>query len=168
MQYQSICHFCLLIGLLWIETIVHLCHIILGLYCWKTRLQNTYTCLTSNDCILSAINKWNNELADVLLDDLCVYDVFNVYLRTTSDSSVNWLQYRILHRILPVKYYLKKINITSSDSCTFCNKNSETIQHVSVKCKKTLPLWNALSACLYEKCSKRLGCNSLKIGRTKL
>ena len=115
-----------------------------------------YICLTSNDCKPSAINKWNNELSDVLVDDLCVYDVFNVCFRTTNDSTVNWLQYRILHRILPVKYYLKKINIASSDSCTFCNENSETIQHVFVKCKKILPLWNALSARLYEKCSKRV------------
>ena len=90
------------------------------------------------------------------MDDLCVYDVFNVCFATTNDSTVNWLQYRILHRILPVKYYLKKINIASSDSCTFCNENSETLQHVFVKCKKILPLWNALSARLYEKCSKRV------------
>ena len=34
-----------------------------------------YIYLTSNDCISSAINKWNNELSDVLVDDLCVYDV---------------------------------------------------------------------------------------------
>ena len=61
-----------------------------------------YICLTSNDCISSAINKWNNELSDVLVDDLCVYDVFNVCFRTTNDSSVNWLKYRIFHRILPV------------------------------------------------------------------
>ena len=94
------------------------------------------------------------------MDDLCVYDVFNVCFRTTYDSTVNWLQYRILHRILPVKYYLKKINITASDSCTFCNENSETIQHVFVKCKK---IWNALSARLYEKCSKRVGFNICNI-----
>ena len=47
-----------------------------------------------------------------------------------------YVQYMILHRILPVKYYLKRINITSSESCTFCNENSETIQHGFFKCKK--------------------------------
>ena len=78
-----------------------------------------------NHCIPSAINKWNNELSDVLVDDLCVYDIFNVCFRTTNDSSVNWQQYRI-H--IPVKYYLKKINIVSSDSCIFCNENAETIR----------------------------------------
>ena len=63
---------------------------------------------------LSFINKWNSELSNILLL-ISVYMMFLMsYLcfRTTNDSSVNWLQYRILHRILPVKYYIKKINIT--------------------------------------------------------
>ena len=55
---------------------------------------------------------------------------------------------------LPVKYYLKKINITSSDSCTFCNENSETIQHVLLIVR---PLWNALSTRVYENALKELG-----------
>ena len=42
-----------------------------------------YICLTSNDCIPSTINKWNNEISNVLVDDLCVYDVFDVCFRTT-------------------------------------------------------------------------------------
>ena len=88
------------------------------------------------------------------MDDLCVYDVFNVCFKTIIDSSVNWLQFRILHRILTVKYYLKKINITSSDSCTFCNENSETIQHVLLIVR---PLWNALSTRVYENALKELG-----------
>ena len=56
-------------------------------------------CLTSNDCTPSAINKWNNELSNVLVDDLCVYDfwvrvisLFHVCFRTTNDFSNNWLQ----------------------------------------------------------------------------
>ena len=97
-----------------------------------------------------AINKWNNELSNVLVDDLCVYDVFNFCFRTTNGSSVNWLQYRILHIILPVKYYLKKININSSDSCTFCNENSKTKQHDFV-----------LRACLREKHAKSSRCKVL-------
>ena len=42
----------------------------------KTKLQNTNTnVLMSTDCVLSTINKWNNELSNVLMDDLCVYNV---------------------------------------------------------------------------------------------
>ena len=61
-----------------------------------------YICLTLIDCIPSAINKWNDKLSNVLVDDLCVHDIFNVCFRATNDSSVNWLQYMILHRFLPV------------------------------------------------------------------
>ena len=51
----------------------HLCHIILSLYCVKTRLQNihAYTRLTSNE-----MNKWNNGLSKVLWGSLCVHYVF--------------------------------------------------------------------------------------------
>lgn len=126
--------------------------------------KHIYICLTSNDCVPTAINKWNAELCDILPNDLCVQDVFKICFRTTNDSTVNWLQYRILHRILPVKYYLKKIRITASDCCTFCNDMPETIQHVFANCKKIQPLWNALSILIYEKCYKNVSfdvCNVL-------
>lgn len=48
----------------------------------------------------------------------------------TNDTSVQWLQYRVLHRILPVNYYLKQIKIIANDYCTFCKEEIETIQHV--------------------------------------
>ena len=96
------------------------------------------------------------------MDNLCVYDVFHVCFRTTNDFQTTGYN-RIHHRILPVKYYLKKNNITSSESCTFCNETSETIQRVFVKCKKILPSWNALSARLYERCYKRVGFNICNI-----
>lgn len=43
--------------------------------------------------------KWYTELCD-----LCVQNIFKACFRTTSDSTINWLKYRILHSILPVKY----------------------------------------------------------------
>lgn len=116
--------------------------------------KHIYICLTSNDCVSTATNKWNAEQCDTLPNDLCVQDVLKICFRTTNDSTVNWLQYRILHRILPVKSYLKKIRITTSDCCTFCNDLPETIQHVFATCKKIQPLWNARSILIYEKCYK--------------
>ena len=46
-QFQNACHF---------EYI----------YCLKTRFRY---------CVPSTINKWNNELTNVLWDDLCLHDV---------------------------------------------------------------------------------------------
>ena len=122
----------------------------------KGKITNyTYICLKSNDCIPLAINEWNYELSNVFLDDLRVHDVLNVCFRNTNDCSFNWIQYRVLHRSLLVKYFLKKINTPSSDSCILCHEVFKTVQHVFVKCKKILTLWNASSASLYKKRSKR-------------
>lgn len=97
---------------------------------------NIYYIFINIHCETTAINKWNAELCDILPNDLCVRDVFEICFSTTNNSTINWLQYRILHTILPVKYYLKKIRITTSDNCTFCNDMPETIKHVFATCKK--------------------------------
>lgn len=140
-------HILLLISLLWREAALYLCHFIMSQFLEENVRKHIYICLTSNDCVPTAINKWNAELCDILPDDLCVHDVLKVCFSTTNDSTINWLQYRILYRILLVKYYLKKIKVTTSDCCTFCNDMSETIQHIFALRKEIQPLWNAL--CLY-------------------
>lgn len=89
-----------------------------------------YNYLNEKDDVPTAINKWRTELTPYGVDDISVNDFFKICFKTTHDSSVQWLQFRILHRILPVGYYLKKINIKSLDSCGFCKKNVETIVHV--------------------------------------
>lgn len=38
-------------------------------------------------------------------------EFFKVYFKKTTDTSIQCLQYRILHRILPKNYHLKKINV---------------------------------------------------------
>ena len=40
------------------------------------------------------------------------------------------------HRILPVNFYLKKINVKTNDQCNFCKNGVETILHVFCLCEK--------------------------------
>ena len=99
------------------------------------------------------------ELSPYGLGDISMQNVFKICFKTTSDSSVQWLQYRILHRILPVGYYLKKINVMTNDSCRFCTSNTETIAHIFTSCSKTQTLWSELSLHIYRKMSERIGFN---------
>lgn len=69
----------------------------------------------------------------------------------------------ILHRILPLNYYFKKIKIITNDCCTFCKEEIETIQHVFFSCTNVLPLWNNLSMSIYRKTTKRIGFNVINI-----
>lgn len=69
-----------------------------------------------------------------------VQNVFKICYKTTADSSAQWLQFRILHRIVPVGKYLKKINIKTSYCCGFCMENVESIIHVFFSCDKVQTL----------------------------
>ena len=37
-----------------------------------------------------------------------IHEVFKICFKITDDTFVQWVQFRILHRFLPVSYYLKK------------------------------------------------------------
>ena len=118
-----------------------------------------YQLINSKDIVPKAIQKWNTELSLHLDINDSVKDFFKICFKTTTDTSIQWLQYRILHRILPTNYYLKKINVISYDVCTFCKENVETIQHVFMTCSEILPIWNNLSMYIYRKTSNRVGFN---------
>ena len=107
----------------------------------------------------NSISRWNSELSPHRIQELLVKDVFKVCFKITTDSTAQWLQYRILHRILPVNYYLKKINLVSSDSCTFCKQDVETIQHIFIDCEKIMSLWSSFSLHIYVKTKERVGFN---------
>ena len=64
--------------------------------------------MNDKEVVPTSIEKWNIELTQYGVD-ISKEDVFKVCFKTTTDSSVQWLQFRILHRILPVGYYLKKL-----------------------------------------------------------
>lgn len=86
-------------------------------------------------------------------------DVFKICFNVTKDSAAQWFQYRILHRILPVKNYLKKIKATDNDDCTFCGNSTETIEHIIVICSNSLAMWNQFSIHIYNTTSERVGFN---------
>lgn len=122
-------------------------------------VQKSFNFFNKNEAIPTSISKWEAELRPYGVDTISVQDVFKICYKTTSDSSAQWLQFRILHRIVPVGKYLKKINIKTSDCCGFCMENVETIIHVFIACDKVQTLWSDLSLHIYRKTSERVGFN---------
>jgi hypothetical protein len=88
--------------------------------------------MNSNNNILNSIKKWNTELSSHLESNISTKELYNVCLKTTIDTHVQWLQYRIIYKLLPTKYYLHKINVISDNICSFCKEEVETIQHVFI------------------------------------
>ena len=64
--------------------------------------------------------------------------------KTTKDSSLQWFLYRLMHRILPVGTYLRKIQLKPNDTCNLCKEAVETIVHLFFECEKATYLWNGL------------------------
>jgi hypothetical protein len=95
----------------------------------KKTSQYIYRFINISNNVPKSFEKWKSlHLYKEL--HFTVQDVFKNCFMVSKDSKVQWLQYRILHRILPVNYYLKKIKIVDSDVCTFCNSERETIEHI--------------------------------------
>ena len=66
-----------------------------------------YNVLNEKEVIPTSMGKWEAELSPYGVDDISVQEVFKICFKTTNDSSVQWLQFRILYRIFPVRYYLE-------------------------------------------------------------
>ena len=62
--------------------------------------------------------------------------IFALPFIITKDSSLQWFQYRINHRLLSTKSYLYKVKIADSPLCPSCQVD-ETIMHMLWDCPET-------------------------------
>jgi hypothetical protein len=129
----------------------------------KKCTNHIYNIINTQEEIPTSIVKWKSSNLLSGCEDINTKQIFEICFKLTADSAAQWLQYRILHRIIPVKSYLKKIKILDNDICSFCGDGSETIEHVFVSCDKILTLWNQLSMHIYRKTKSRIGFNVFNI-----
>ena len=122
-----------------------------------------YDMINSNNIIPKAIQKWNTELTPHLENNISTKELFKVCFKTTMDTQVQWLQYRIIHKFIPTKCYLKKINVISDNLCSFCKGDVETIQHMFLYCPNILTLWSDLSLHIFRNTTKRIGFNIINV-----
>ena len=69
---------------------------------------------------------------------------------------IQWLQYKIVHRILTTNSFKKKIIYINNPLCNFCVKEEETIAHLFCECECTYNLWIEIVDWVLEKCALRL------------
>ena len=95
------------------------CKVIGKFFCWNDATPNSQNAFSENGFQITN-DMWKK--------------YYTTPYKCTTDSSLQWLQYRILHRILATNSFLYKIKVTQSDRCTFCNLSRETIEHVLYEC----------------------------------
>ena len=79
--------------------------------------------------------------------------IFQLNINTTSDIQLRWFQMRVLHRLIPTEKYLHTCKIVDTPLCTFCQTETQTIEHLFWHCPIVKTFWTALCNLIKEKCT---------------
>ena len=101
----------------------------------KKGCRRFYSMFTNNKILPSSQIKWNNEL--MLPNSFNWQHSYTLPYTITTDSHLQWLQFRFLHRILGTNTYLFKIGITNNNRCTFCGQREDNVLHLFWECNVT-------------------------------
>ena len=96
--------------------------------------------------------KWENDLK-IEIDNDIWHRIYKNCFFTIKDNYINWLQYKVINRILGTKQYQFKVGITTDQNCSLCNSNPETILHMFCQCPKTIELWRNVTSWIKNKLS---------------
>ena len=90
---------------------------------------------------------WNIELDDDINQNIWLRNFMNIQKASISVKIRNF-EYRYQVRDILSNVRLKKMKISDSEMCTFCNKSTETIRHLYWDCYYTKRLWERLKTWL--------------------
>ena len=68
-------------------------------------------------------------------------EIYNLPFKVLKDTKSREFQYKILHRYLTTNAFLHKIGLIASPLCTFCDANSESLEHLLITCPFTNDFW---------------------------
>ena len=91
-----------------------------------------------------ALIKWKTDL--FLSDTFNWSNVFEHVYALSDNITLRWLQFRLLHRILPTNKRLELYGITTSDKCHRCPRQIETLLHIFWSCPTVNRFWRELSS----------------------
>ena len=100
----------------------------------KKGTKDMYSVLIKNEIIPNGKKKWGEILH---MDELQWRDFFKMPFIVTNNTKLQWLQYRINHRILATNSFLFKIKVVENPYCTFCQEELKTFEHLLWNCEIT-------------------------------
>lgn len=119
-------------------------------YKHKTGCKDMYNIfINEKKGLATCISKWKEN--NILFTDAVWNKIFELPFKITQESKLQWLQFQILHRIIPTNYYLFRLKLIDSPSCTFCKNDIETIDHLFVECFQVKELWCRIEEWILEK-----------------
>ena len=67
--------------------------------------------------------------------------IYSIPFNTTIYTKLRAFQFKINHNILYTNEKLHKVKLSDSQLCTFCNTETETLEHLLVDCDKVVSIW---------------------------
>ena len=100
---------------------------------WSTR---RYIALVADTALNNNITncKWSTHLDSCMSKKKWKF-INSLPFKITQDTTLRWVQYRIIHRCIATNELLHKINILDSNFRTFCGEHVESILHLFGNCK---------------------------------
>jgi hypothetical protein len=91
------------------------------------------------------IKKWEIPSFKIKNNTLNWENIYSMSFKTTRETKLQSLQYRLLHRTIQCNEWLFKLKIKSSNICDICNnKEIDTIIHFFINCPNCKTLWTSL------------------------
>ena len=96
----------------------------------------------NHDCYSKSNTQINLQTKYALSDD-SLKKVYSLPFKSTRSTSMQAIQFKILHKIINCNHWLHKIKIIASPQCRFCT-DVETIEHFFFNCSITKDFWYAM------------------------
>ena len=109
-----------------------------------------YNKIVKNHINPTGLKKWKDKL-NLVQENWS--QIFKKLIKTTSDTKLRWLQFRIAHSILTTNRSVSKYDNNQSHLCQFCHAHSETIQHLFWECSKVKNFWKELEHTFNRRCT---------------
>ena len=109
----------------------------------KKGSKDIYNILNKNSCTPTAQGKLN-EVFNFSQDQWT--EIYRLPFTITKNTKLQWLQFRINHNILVTNHILYKVKIVNNKNCSFCNNETETIEHIFWGCNIVQNFFSELCA----------------------
>ena len=86
--------------------------------------------------------------------------IYKSCFQSVNDNTYKWFQYRIIHRIIGTKKYLKMIKQSDCDQCRLCGECEETSLHLFSECYKVQNLWQNINNWIESKIGSKIILNN--------
>jgi hypothetical protein len=114
-----------------------------------------YDAMLGESSILNSCKNWEK----ILNSEINWSQIF-FETKKIQEIKLKWFHMKIYYRTLVTNSMLKKMNVTNSDVCSFCNEYKDSILHYLWECEHVQLFWKEFVQCLKDKC---MNCDRLTI-----